>query len=102
MSFASRVARLFLVAALICAQHGAIAHGVWHFGGAGAAQQSGQGEGTLCDQHTALGTVLGALGNAAAAQPALAQRACPVPAPALACAPAAVLVPSSRDPPALL
>jgi hypothetical protein len=102
MSPAARIARLFLIAALIAAQQSAIAHGVWHFAGAGAPQQSSQDEGVLCDQHTALGTVLGALGNADAAQQPATHGACAVPAAAHACAPTALVAPSSRDPPSLL
>jgi hypothetical protein len=100
MSITARIARLLLIAALIAAQHSAIAHGVWH--SAGAAQQSSHGEGALCDQHTSLGTVLGALGNAAVAQPPVAQAACAVPATLRASTPAALVAPSSRDPPSLL
>ena len=101
MSIGARIARLLLIAALVAAQQSAIAHGVWHFAGAGAAQQSSQDEGMLCDQHTALGTVLGALGSAAAAHTALAQRVCPVPGAAHGGAPATLVSPASRDPPSL-
>jgi hypothetical protein len=102
MSLLARIARLLLIAALIAAQQSAIAHGVWHFAAAGAAQQSSHGDGALCDQHNALGTVLGALGNANTAQQPGAQGACAVPAAAIACAPAALVAQSSRDPPSLL
>jgi hypothetical protein len=100
MSLSARIARLLLIAALVAAQHSAIAHGVWH--SAGAAQQSSQSEGVLCDQHEALSTVLGAIGNAAVAQPPQAEPARAAPAAAAACAPTALVAPSSRDPPTLL
>jgi hypothetical protein len=87
---------------LLAAQQSAIAHGVWHSAGAAKSQHSGSGGSALCDQHSALGTVLGALGNASAAlQPAL-QRACAVASEQQAPAPVAALAPSSRDPPSLL
>lgn len=96
------LARLLLVALLLAAQQSAIAHGVWHFAGAAKTQHSGSDGSRLCDQHSALGSVLGALGNASAApQPAL-QRADAVASERQAHAPADVLVPSSWDPPALL
>ena len=98
----ARLARLLLVALLLAAQHSAIAHGVWHFAGAAKAQHSSSNGTALCDQHSALGTVLGALGNASAAlQPAL-QRAGAVAAKRQAPAPVVALAPSSRDPPALV
>lgn len=101
MSITVRIARLLLIAALLAAQQIALAHGVWHFAGAAAPQQSGQDEGALCDQHTALGNVLGALGNSAVAQQPAALGACAVPAALHASAGAALIAPSSRDPPSL-
>ena len=98
----ARLARLLLVALLLAAQQSAIAHGVWHFAGGAKAPHSGSGGSTLCDQHSALGTVLGALGNAAVAPPPALQRAGAIASERPAHAPAAALVPSSRDPPALL
>jgi hypothetical protein len=98
----ARLARLLLVALLLAAQQSAIAHGVWHFAGAAKAQHSGSNGSGLCDQHSALGTVLGGLGNASAAmQPAL-QRARAVAGKRQAPAPVVALAPSSRDPPALI
>jgi hypothetical protein len=98
----ARLARLFLVALLLAAQQSAIAHGIWHFAGAAKTQHSGPDGSTLCDQHAALGTVLGALGNASAVLQPVLQRADAVASERQAHAPAAVLVPASRDPPALL
>jgi hypothetical protein len=98
----ARLARLLLVALLLAAQQAAIAHGIWHSAGAAKTQHSGSGGSALCDQHSGLGTVLGALGNAAAALPPALQRAGAIASVLQAHAPAAVLAPSSRDPPALL
>ena len=101
MSLPAKLARLFLVAALLVAQQGAIAHGVWHSAAGAPVQQPGT-EGTLlCDQHTALGTVLGVLGNAQPVTLATVQRAAASPAATQAVAPAALPSPSSRDPPSL-
>jgi hypothetical protein len=97
----ARLARLLLIALLLAAQQSAIAHGVWHFAGGAKSQHSGSGGSTLCDQHSALGTVLGALGSAAAAPPPASQRAGAIASERHANAPAAALAASSRDPPAL-
>ena len=99
MSCTAKLVRLLLIAALVAAQHSAIAHGVWH--SAGAAQQSSQDEGALCGQHAALGTVLGALGNAAATLQPATQSVCAIPCAAHAHAAASLVAPSSRDPPSL-
>jgi hypothetical protein len=101
MTLATKLARLLLVAALLVAQHSALAHGIWHVADADIAPHSSHDEGSLCDQHAALGTVLGALGNSAAAQQPAAEAACAVPAAPHASAGAALVAPSSRDPPSL-
>lgn len=97
----ARLARLLLVALLLAAQQSAIAHGVWHFAGGGKAQHSSSGGNALCDQHSALGTVLGALGNAAVAQPPVAEASCAILAVPRASTPAALVASSCRDPPSL-
>ena len=102
MPLPAKLARLFLVAALLVAQQAAIAHGVWHSAGGAPDKFAGAEIKLLCDQHSALATVLGAVGNAQAAAPASAQRAAAVAAPPPACARAALLSPSSRDPPSRL
>jgi len=102
MSLAAKLARLALAAALLIAQQSALAHGAWHLAGAGAVQNSGQGEAQLCDQHAALGTVAGALSNADTPQQAALAIDCAVHGAAHACAPAPDVAPSSRDPPPLL
>lgn len=54
----SLLSRLVIALALVAAQHVALAHQVWH--GAGKLDKGTQNS-PLCDQHAALGTVLGAL-----------------------------------------
>jgi len=107
MFFAAKLARLFLVAALLVAQQSALAHQIWHYAAAPTAHfaadphESGSGGNSLCDQHAALGAVLGALGGADAAPEIFASRLDAVPAAALVAAPAAAVPPSSRGPPTL-
>ena len=102
-----RFARLLLAAALLAAQQSALAHQIWHYATAPAAQfaadpqQTDAGGNSLCDQHTTLGAVLGALGSADAVAEALAPRLDAIAAAALVAAPAATVSPSSRGPPAL-
>jgi hypothetical protein len=62
----TRFGRLFLLAAFLLAQQGALGHEVWHAGKAGQAPDKAY----LCDFHAALGTVTGGL-NGAASNPAL-------------------------------
>lgn len=76
----ARLSRVLLVVALLIAQQTALAHQIWHFSpgehndttiaSQGGDPQGGKAKGErLCDLHTALGTVLGALsGYAAIAQ----------------------------------
>lgn len=99
-----RIGRFLLVAAFLLAQQSALAHQVWHSAANGgkpaASAEQGKKGNPLCEQHEALGTVLGAL---SAALPAFVQ-ADSVPlhfAPAhkpRAGSPS--LVPVSRGPPA--
>src|SRR3954467_3427358 len=55
--------RVFLLFAFLLAQQSAFAHQIWH--AAGTADKSSQSS-KLCEQHAALGTVLGALNGCAA------------------------------------
>lgn len=103
-----RLARLFIAAALLVAQQSAFAHQIWHFAGTpaqnstdGGPQDTDAGGKALCDLHTSLGAVLGALGSADPAPEFTAPQADAVPVAALSSAPAAPLPPSSRDPPSL-
>jgi hypothetical protein len=101
------LARLFIAAALLVAQQSAIAHQIWHVAapaqqatGVDPQDQDAGGKG-LCDLHTALGAVLGALGSADATPEFTAPQADAVPAAALSPAPSAPVPPSSRGPPTL-
>ena len=106
-----RLARLFLGAALLVAQHSALAHGIWHLAGAPAQQAAAVGAGgthdtdtgekLLCNQHEALGTVLGALESADACPLLAPQDADAISRAAQSTARLAPLAPSSRDPPTL-
>lgn len=92
-----RALRILLAAALLSAQHAALAHGLWH----SIEKKSQPAQKQLCGQHDALGTVAGAVCGittplAAEAPPAILFGALALPA-----AKSAGLVPSSRGPPAL-
>jgi len=90
-----RLLGAIFVAVLLAAQQAALGHPLWH--AAATPEQS-----PLCEQHDALGTVLGAIDCAPAVftqeSPVAAAIAAPVPS-ARAGAP---LQPSSRGPPTLL
>jgi len=90
-----RILGAALVAVLLAAQQAALEHPLWHVGAAD--EQS-----PLCEQHDALGKLLGAIDCAA---PVLADEA-PAAAAIAAVSPAAragaPLEPSSRGPPSLL
>ena len=58
-----RFARVLLTFAFLLAQQTAFAHQIWHAAGE---PDKGSQNSQLCDQHAALGTVLGALNGAAA------------------------------------
>jgi hypothetical protein len=97
-----RLGRVLLVAALLLAQHAALAHQYWH----ASASQTAQGQNApkpqgdrLCGLHDLLGTVLGVAGGAVPVPTFLA-----LSEPGFIAAPAAVreaalLAPHSRDPP---
>ena len=61
-----RVLRVLLAAALLSAQHAALAHGLWH----SVDQKSQPAQKQLCGQHDALGTVAGAVCGIALTSPA--------------------------------
>jgi len=106
----ARLSRALLILALLVAQQAALAHQLWHAGfgvrqvTATVADSERSGSSTqerLCDLHSALGTVLGALSGSSAA-PAVAV----VPETGFAAlsesvASLAAPAPSSRDPPRL-
>jgi len=105
------ISRVLLVMALLLAQQTALAHQLWHaaFGvpqatatvadnePSGSAFQEG-----LCDRHSALGTVLGALTGAAALSLAAVPPETQFTAPRLPAASLAAPAPASRDPPVSL
>ena len=102
----SALARLLLVVALLFAQASGVAHEIWHASSLAAVDVDGDAKtpkgNPLCDFHTALSAVLGAVsgGNPAVApdvQPAIAFAPAHDPATGLS-----ALTPRSRDPPALL
>jgi hypothetical protein len=93
---------------LLCAQQGALTHEIWHFAKAGpdAAflgdhKVPESKKNRLCDLHSALGTVLGAVtGVVAVAPPAAAPQSSFVASESPA-ASVSLLAPPSRGPPAL-
>lgn len=101
------VGRLLLVVALLFAQAGSVTHEIWHAASLAAAIESdadskAPNKNLLCDFHTALASVLGAIhGDApaidAVAVPQTVFIAADVPAAGLS-----ALAPRSRAPPALL
>ena len=102
----ARLGRVLLVAAFLLAQHSALAHQVWHFAGGAQDTQADPASKSkshpLCDQHVALGTVLGAL-NASSAACVFAEPApLHLPAAHVPAAVAASFPPASRGPPAVL
>ncbi len=98
-----RLLVVFLAAALLAAQQAALVHPLWHV--AAAPEQSKQSDparAPLCEQHAALGAVLGAIG---CADPGIADEAPAAQALAFVATPAlarASIAPSSRGPPSLL
>ena len=103
------VVQLVFALLLLCAQQGALTHEIWHFAKAGPhAGFVGDHKGSeskknrLCDMHSALGTVLGAVNAVIAAAPLDTSRQyCFIAAASLA-ASVSQLAPFSRGPPLLL
>ena len=103
------LARLLLVVALLFAQAAGIAHQVWHDAGAlAAAAENDAADGKapsknlLCDFHTALASVLGAIHGDAPAIDAVAPLQIAFLAADVPAARLSTLAPRSRAPPALL
>jgi len=102
------VVQLVFALLLLCAQQGALTHEIWHFVKAGPhASFVGDHKGSeskknrLCDLHSALGTVLGAVtGVVAVAPPATAPQSSFIASESPA-ASVSLLAPPSRGPPAL-
>ena len=100
-----RLGRVLLLAAFLLAQQSALAHQIWHLAG-GAAQSAALGDlpktNPLCEQHDALGTVLGGLSSSLALAALEELRPVHFPAANLPAASTPSLSPVSRGPPALL
>jgi hypothetical protein len=93
---------------LLCAQQGALTHEIWHFAKAGPqAGFVGDHKGSeskknrLCDLHSALGTVLGAVATIASPAPLDSCTEFSFLAAASRAASVSLLAPFSRGPPAL-
>ena len=94
---------------LLCAQQGAVTHEIWHVAkGDAQAQWSATGQKShdskrnrLCDLHSALGTVLGAVATIAAPAPLEPCAEFSFLAAASRAASVSLLAPFSRGPPAL-
>ena len=102
----AHTARILLAALLLAAQQAALAHAVWHAGGASDTvvdvKKTETGQNPLCDQHAALGAVLGAIGCAAPLPAPVVHEFAALRAPLLPARDSAPLVSAARDPPALL
>ena len=92
---------IVLAVALLAAQQNALAHAVWHAGGA-SSQSQDKDQGKLCDLHSALGSVLGVLSGKAATPPACASQVTPLDERALPAPRFRASSPLSRGPPASL
>jgi len=102
---AARLVRVFVAAAFLLAQQSAFAHQLWHSAGgakAGLAAEQGKKANPLCEQHDALGTVLGALSGTPLVAPAVETPPVHFAAGASAAVCLSALSPVSRGPPALL
>jgi hypothetical protein len=105
----SALARIFLILAFLVAQSAGIAHQAWHeVGGLAAATESAAADGKapnknlLCDFHTALASVLGAIHGDAPAIDAVASLQTAFISADVPAARLSALAPRSRAPPALL
>jgi hypothetical protein len=109
MAMIARVWRVLAVAAFVLAQTNALAHPLRHLGTASSGQASlsasspddakTQRDGPLCDFHTALGAVLGALGGGSFAAQFVEPSHIDVPAVHFAAVSLSGLAPASRGPP---
>jgi hypothetical protein len=102
------VVQIVFAMLLLCAQQGAVTHEIWHFANAGPhagfvgdhkAPESKKNR--LCDLHSALGTVLGAVATIASPAPLDSCTEFSFLAAASRAASVSLLAPFSRGPPAL-
>lgn len=101
-----RLASWLLAAVLLAGQQVALHHQVWHAGTAAVADSGtpkpSPERNPLCDQHAALGAMLGAIDCAATQAAPVALEVAAVAALPFPARDNAPLAPSSRDPPQLL
>jgi hypothetical protein len=98
-----RLARVLLIAAVLLAQHTALAHQYWHTAATSLAAdgKTSPKSNRLCDLHDLLGTVLGVAGGTVQAPALLALAEPRFIAAAAVIREAALVTPHSRDPPLL-
>jgi hypothetical protein len=95
------IGRILLVCAILLAQQTALAHDLWHAGGAPAQGSKSPDGKKLCDLHDLLGNVLGAVSVAPPQTPLLSFSEVRFVAAAARAAERRPLAPQSRGPPAL-
>ena len=105
MSLRSVVVQVVFALLLLCAQQGAVTHEIWHAATSSHAQSEQKApdsnKNRLCDLHSALGTVLGAVATIASSAPLDSCTEFSFLAAASRAASVSLLVPFSRGPPAL-
>jgi hypothetical protein len=105
MSLRNAVVQVVFALLLLCAQQGAITHEIWHAATSSHAQSEQKApdsnKNRLCDLHSALGTVLGAVATIASPAPLDSCTEFSFLASESPAASVSLLAPASRGPPAL-
>jgi hypothetical protein len=105
MSLRNAVVQVVFALLLLCAQQGAITHEIWHAATNSHAQSEQKApdsnKNRLCDLHSALGTVLGAVATIASPAPLDSCTEFSFLASESPAASVSLLAPASRGPPAL-
>jgi hypothetical protein len=105
MSLRNAVVQVVFALLLLCAQQGAITHEIWHAATSSHAQSEQKApdsnKNRLCDLHSALGTVLGAVATIASPAPLDSCTEFSFLASESPAASVSLLAPPSRGPPAL-
>ncbi len=105
MSLRNAVVQVVFALLLLCAQQGAITHEIWHAATSSHAQSEQKApdsnKNRLCDLHSALGTVLGAVATIVPPAPLDSCTAFRFLASESPAASVSLLAPPSRGPPAL-
>ncbi len=105
MSLRNAVVQVVFALLLLCAQQGAITHEIWHAATSSHAQSEQKApdsnKNRLCDLHSALGTVLGAVATIASPAPLDSCTEFHFLASESPAASVSLLAPPSRGPPAL-